>query len=363
MMPCFVPTKVQKKARSLAATSLFCFLVLTLLTQCGRNERTQIVVQGATMGTTYSVKVAGLKSQLPQTELLQKIIDGRLADINQTMSTYIDDSELQEFNRAKTNVWHIISPELYEILNLSLDYSFNTTGAFDVTVAPLVDLWGFGPEKKGDVVPTDAEIFQAKRRVGYDNLVLRKSDKKASKLVDLQIDLSAIAKGYAVDEIAKIVMQMHLFDFMVEIGGELRLSGLNAEGNRWRIGLESPTDNLEKSALKTLVLSGVGMATSGDYRNYFEVDGKRFSHTINPVTGTPIEHKLASVTVVADTAVEADAMATALNVLGPVNGFNYAKYHKLAAYFIVREGDGFETKYTPSFARYLEDNQSAQAGY
>jgi thiamine biosynthesis lipoprotein len=265
------------------------------------------------------------------------------------MSTYIPDSELMIFNAASVNDWRGISLPLENVLRLSQTISKRSDGAFDITVGPLVNLWGFGPGKHEDQVPDQTAIDDARATMGYQKLELEQG--QARKLADIKLDLSAIAKGYGVDWVADLIARKGVNNYMVEIGGEIRVSGVNAKGHSWRIAIEQPS-MLEQSVHKAISISNVGMATSGDYRNYFEKDGKRFSHTINPVTGYPIEHTLASVTVIAKTSAEADAWATAINVLGPEKGMEVANREQLAVYMIVKEADGFSDRASAAFATY-----------
>ncbi len=341
------------KARFPTYTSLYFFLGLVFvggLVGCAR-ENTVVQLAGRTMGTTYHVKVVPPEdAALPQS--LQQQIDETLNSINQSMSTYIGDSELSRLNQAPVDTWIDVSRPLLEVLLLSREVSEASGGSFDVTAGPLVNLWGFGPQKGDDKVPDEQSIRQTMGKVGYGYLEIDADQMRVRKAKNIYVDLSAVAKGYAADVVAEQLKSRGLKNTMVEIGGELRLSGYNAEGELWRIGIEKP-NLLHKGALQAVELTDAGMATSGDYRNYFEVEGERYSHTIDPSTGRPIKHTLASVTVIADTGAKADAYATALNVLGPEKGFELATRQSLAAYFIVRNGESFTVKYTPEFKRYL----------
>ena len=224
-----------------------------------------------------------------------------------------------------------------------------------MTVGPLVNLWGFGPVPRGDTIPSDTEIREALQKVGYTKIHTQISPPAIKKdRPDIQIDLSAIAKGYAVDQVADYLDRSRVLDYLVEIGGELRAKGKNAEGTAWRVGIEKPVPN-KRAVHQVLHLRDQAMATSGDYRNYFEKNGQRFSHTINPRTGRPITHNLASVTVINPSSMRADAMATALMVLGPEVGYELAERQKLAALFILRDSDGFQERATPKFGQVFLD--------
>ena len=320
--------------------------------QSGTSQHALIEFQGATMGTTYTVKLVepppGLKPDGIQAE-----IDTRLENINLQMSTYLEDSELSLFNRSQLTDWIDVSQQLVDVLQQARRVSDQTNGAFDVTVGPLVNLWGFGPEAADEQLPSEQEIRAAMGRVGYALLQLRSAPPAIKKnRADLYVDLSAIAKGYAVDVIAEYLRGLGIDNYMVEIGGEVRAGGRNARGTLWRIAIEKPSTG-SRSLHAIVELDNTGIATSGDYRNYFEIEGRRYSHTIDPVTGRPVTHKLASVTVVHPSAMQADAMATALMVLGADAGYRLAEEHELAAFFIVKGEDGFYDKASTAFRRYM----------
>lgn len=307
------------------------------------------------MGTTYSVKVVLSQGQRLPESRLKKMADLALEEVNAQMSTYQADSELSVWNRSKGDEWRPVSRPLFDVLQLSVAIGEQSEGAFDVTVMPLVNLWGFGPEDRG-APPSDEVIEEALQRVGYNQIKLDRDGLKARKPEDVYVDLSAIAKGYAVDQVAQALLNAGHQNFMVEVGGELFLNGVNRHGKPWRIGVESPSYDLlqaPQGPAATVDLSGVAMATSGDYRNYYEVDGTRVSHTIDPATGRPIAHKLASVSVIADTCAEADGWATALNVLGLEKGMALAERERLAVYMIVRADGGFVVHSTQWFDAYL----------
>jgi thiamine biosynthesis lipoprotein len=230
--------------------------------------------------------------------------------------------------------------------------SVQSDGAFDVTVAPLIDLWGFGPGGRHDALPDDTAIAAARAVVDYRQLQLDAAARRARKRTALRIDVNGIAQGYTVDCLAALLAAQGYRDFLVEVGGELRLVGVNAAGKNWRIGIERPGDGVGPVE-QGVSGSGVGITTAGDYHDYFERDGVRYSHTIDPSTGRPIAHKLASVTVIASDATYADGMDTALEVLGPERGYELASRLKIAAYFIVRTDTGFSVRYTPEMQKYL----------
>ena len=303
------------------------------------------------MGTTYSVKLLPPPELFIDANVLQEDIDVALKRFNDIMSTYIEDSELSRLNRASENTWLEVSEPLFAVLSLSQEISEASGGAFDATVGPLVDLWGFGPQKR-EQRPSDAELAKALDSIGYQNLQLDVGSRRITKKTGIRIDLSAIAKGYGVDVISRLLERKQIVNYMVEIGGEVKIRGRNQRGDTWRIGIERPALGREGS-LQALTGDNIAIATSGDYRNYYEKDGVRISHTINPVTGRPIDHVLASVTVIAETCALADAYATALNVLGPEAGYQLAMDKALAAFFIVKDGEDFRVKYTDMFKQHM----------
>ena len=305
------------------------------------------------MGTTYTVKVVtegplGASSS-PKQEQVQQVIEGRLAEVNDKMSTYQPSSELSQFNSSRTTVPFPVSAETLQVFAEAQRISAATAGAFDITVGPLVNLWGFGPDAKPLAVPADEEVERLRPRIGWSRIevdtarsTIRKSEP------EMYCDLSAIAKGYAVDRVAEGLAALDLADYMVEVGGEVRTRGRNAAGEPWRIAIERP-DTAQRAFQEVVPLSDLAMATSGDYRNFFEQDGVRFSHTIDPRTGRPIQHRLASVSVIDPVCMRADGYATALMVLGEEEGFRLAEEQGLAALFLVRKGDGFEERATAAF--------------
>ncbi len=295
------------------------------------------VLTGAAMGTSYSVKIVGA----PRAgERLRAHIENALVTIEDSMSTYRPDSELSRFNSFATTSWFEVSRELCDVVAAARRISVLSGGAFDVTVGPLVNLWGFGPDGMVDE-PPDAELIAAAReRVGYDRLHADCSIPALRKDVgDLYVDLSAYAKGFAVDRVALLLDDAGVANYLVEIGGEMRMRGVNARRDKWSIAIETPEPG--GRSVQTIVgLSDAAMATSGDYRNFFEHAGTVYSHTIDPRTGFPVAHGAASVTVVAETAAFADGIATALLVLGPADGMDMAEREGIAAYFLLRIGDG-----------------------
>jgi len=285
---------------------------------------------GRTMGTTWSIKAVG------ECSLEQKAIDDRLVAINQIASTYIEDSELSVLNRvSRPGLETKISDELAEIISLAIEIDTGSGGAFDVTVGPVVNLWGFGPEFRS-TPPSEYEISKALALVGSDAISLSNGVIQYEK--QRAIDLSAIAKGWGVDQLGAMLDQAGCKNYLAEIGGELLAKGSNNKGKPWRLAVEKPTQ-AGRQAMQLIAVTDAAVATSGDYRNYYEFDGKRYSHTINPKTGKPVDHQVASVTVVASTSAQADAWATALNVTGVEKGLQLAEQEGLAVMFIEYEGE------------------------
>ena len=303
---------------------------------------------GETMGTTYSVK-ATIKTPPVEKKDVAAAIEATLETVNNQMSTYRPDSELSRFNRAAKGTPFQVSPELITVVAKAQEVANLSGGAFDVTVGPLVNAWGFGP-KKAQSPPTDTEIKQLLAKVGHSKLSFDAQKKTLTKDTDdLYVDLSAIAKGFGVDQVAARLEALGFEDFMVEVGGEVRAKGTNERGEPWQIGVEKP-DESTRGIQEIVSLSNMAMATSGSYRNFYEKDGERVSHTIDATTGMPIKHRLASVTVLHTDCMSADGLATALNVLGPVRGAALAEKEGLAALFIVKGRDGrFTETVTPAF--------------
>lgn len=308
---------------------------------------------GMTMGTIYSVKLARLPAGI-EVDTLHREIEQRLQQINARMSTYQDDSELSRFNRYQEDDWFEVSSEMAGVVNVALEISRLTDGAFDVTVGPLVNLWNFGPDAKRGPKPTAEQVKQERARVGYQQLEVRLSPAALrKKSPEVYVDLSAIAKGYGVDAIAELLSHQGIMDFMIEIGGDVRTSGTRHDGQHWRIGIEKPIDHV-RSVQHVVGLSGQALATSGDYRNVFEYEGRRYSHAIDPSTGYPVHHELASVSVMHDHCMMADAWATALLVVGPDDALQLAQDHSLDVLLILRTDQGFEERMTDGFSRFLQ---------
>ncbi len=326
-------------------------LAFLFLVGCSEQKQTEIITySGMTMGTTFTIKWV----DKPDAEIqkIQSDITLSLKEVNQIMSTYIKDSELSLFNQLPAGSSVTVSDALRYVLSMSQSISERSAGSFDVTVGPLVNLWGFGPDGRVIKAPSDDEIAKQRRRVGYHQLIINAENKTITKQAALYVDLSAIAKGYGVDVVASVLEKYGIKDYLVEIGGELRASGLKPNQSEWRIAIESPVSG-ERAVEKIISISNTGIATSGDYRNYFEENGIRYSHTIDPATGKPIAHKLASVTVLRPTCAEADGLATAFMVMGEERAYDFAVKNKIDAFFIVKSNQGFQEYMTPGFEQRL----------
>ncbi len=331
--------------------SLFLLLViLVLFNSCSSGKLDVYTYTGTTMGTTYSIKIVEDLSS-SKFDDLDKKIDSILVHVNQRMSTYISDSELSNFNNSKDTNWVNVSEELSLIIFQSIEVGNLSKGSFDITIGPLVNLWGFGPNNKNESIPTEKEITELKQNIGLNKIKVDFENSKIKKLhPGIYLDLSGIAKGYGVDKVGLFLESLGIKNYMVEIGGEVRTKGLNGKKAKWKIGISTPTnDGLQK----IVAISNYSMATSGDYLNYFEENGVRYSHTIDPVTGKPITHNLASVTVIHKDCAYADAFATAIDVMGPTVGYNFALNQKLPVFMIVREENGFVEKMTPQFKDFI----------
>ncbi len=327
-------------------------LLLALLTAACSIDNLEPQILGNTMGTTYSVQWH--PQDVSASQLKQKI-DARLQAINAVMSTYDETSELSQFNQSRDTGWHAVDPTLAELVKLSSHIHQSSQGAFDITVGPLVNVWGFGPDQAEFSFPDAVEIQIAQRSVGAHHLMVRSNPPALNKKIpDLYVDLSAIAKGYGVDEVAKIMDQAGVENYMVEIGGEVKSKGVGHHGDAWRVGIEAP--NFERGKIEEiLALDNISIATSGDYRNFIEHKGQYYSHTINPTTGYPVTHNLGSITVAHQSAANADAWATALLVLGPELALTIADQQQLPILMITRELKGYKTTSNQYMRRYLHN--------
>jgi len=293
-------------------------------------------LSGETMGTTYAIVVTALPRGVVRGDV-EAVVADVLADVDRHLSGWNPDSELAAFNRSRSTDWQPVSTALYSAVAQAGSISAASGGAYDVTVAPLVRAWGFGARsEQATAAPDDEEIELLLRRTGHARLELRAGPPALRKAdAALEIDVDGIAPGWAVDRIAERFDALGADAYLVELGGEVRARGHNPDGRGWRIAVEVPLPG-ERRAQAVIELGDRSVSTSGDYRDYREVDGRRISHTIDPRTGRPVEHGLASVTVVHPSAAAADAWATALMVLGADAGLALARSEGLSALFIAR---------------------------
>lgn len=336
----------------MTALSRRSFIFMALAVAACKRGAADVLLNGQTMGTTYTVVAVEPRDGLDQSAL-QGAIDKALADVDQKMSNWNGSSEISQINNLKAKRPFPLSADMSTLLHTAREVHQATDGQFDLTLGPLIDLWGFGVQKPTGQIPQDADVSKALLTVGQSQAIILENRTLTKSHSKTAMYLSAIGKGFGVDRLGETLRSFGVTDFMVEIGGDIVTSGANAEGLPWQIAIEKP-DALQRSFLKILGVSDLGMATSGDYRNYFEQDGIRYSHILDASTGRPVTHQTASVTVLTQNAMLADAWATALLVLGRERGMEIAKRQKLAALFIDRETlsgkTHFETFATDQFA-------------
>ncbi|MDN6318727.1 MAG: FAD:protein FMN transferase [Marinobacter sp.] len=337
-----------------AFASVILTLALVTLAGCSFQPDEKIwEISGAVFGTSYHISVV-LPEDRERLEVLAEGIDKALEGVDASMSTWREDSELSKLNRLEDQSdWIPVSAPLFEVLARSDEISRLTNGAFDITIGPVVNLWGFGPNARPEHIPSDDALSHALAATGFENLRLQ-ADPPAVKAVKPQyIDLSAIAKGYGVDVVARYLDSEGVNAYLVEIGGEVRTQGKKPDDSVWKLAIEQPAEGGEHTVNRIVTLPSMALATSGDYRNYYESQGQRFSHTIDPETGKPIAHNLASVTVITDDSMSADALATGFTAMGYERASALATRENIPAYFIIRTKNGFESHQTPAFSSYV----------
>ncbi|GAC32482.1 FAD:protein FMN transferase [Paraglaciecola polaris] len=330
-------------------TRLISFVVFLLIIVSCTQAPIETHLTGHTMGTTYNVKFVNTDNVDEQQ--LHDNIDAALVKVNKLMSTYDPESELSRFNQWNSNEPFPLSPETLTVLREAKRLGTLSHGVLDVTVGPLVNLWGFGPDAKPEKRPSAQVVTQVKARTGLAKLHLLDNGAQKTES-DLYVDLSTIAKGYGVDVVAELLDANDIHDYLVEIGGEMRVAGNKASGTPWRIAVEKPV-SMERAVQEIISIGTNAIATSGDYRNYFEEDGVRYSHLIDPRTGAPIIHNLVAVTVVHPSSMTADGLATALIVMGKDEALNVALHNDLAVLMITRENGEFKEYTTPQFEPYI----------
>jgi len=333
---------------------------ILLLAGCDES-RAPAEISGATMGTRYHVTIAQPPGGV-DIEALRREIGTELQRINAQMSTYLPDSEISKFNRQHDVLWFEVSREFASVVTRARRFSEETAGAFDVTVGPLVNRWNFGPDKASLEMPSAAEVATLKQSIGFRLIEVRDEPPALRKRrPEVQIDLSAIAKGFAVDRIMQFLESRGLKNCLVEIGGEIRAQGTKTGGIAWAVGIEKPVTNA-RLVQRVACIRDAALATSGDYRNFIEIGGRRYSHMIDPRSGYPVDHRLSSVSVIAEDCLSADAWATALLVLGPEDGYELALRQRMPALLIERTETDFLERATPEFENLVTAVETVEPG-
>lgn len=336
-------------------------LLVAIFIAMAASAEAQLKVSGTTMGTipwniTVSKPYAGHSEDDVKT-----LAQAKLDRVNELMSTYIPDSEVSRFNAYGETEWFPVQPETARVVDRALLICEKSGGAFDITVGPLVNVWHFGPDKGNEFKPPSEKVIeQVRQNIGYKYLSVQLDPPALKKSnPNLQIDLSAIAKGYAVDLISEALREAGLVNHMVEVGGEVRTSGnRDADGvpMKWRIGITQP-DGRSTEVNRVALLSDHAMASSGDYQQFFMFNGQRFSHVIDPRTGWPSKSGVASASIIAEDCMTADALATAAMVMGFDDAKKLCEQFKAECYVIRRVGDGFMTASSSDFPFPIENKE------
>nr|WP_050563956.1 FAD:protein FMN transferase [Pseudomonas umsongensis] len=321
-------------------------VMVGVLSGCGNGDSLERF-DGPTMGSSYSIQYvrhAGLPAPAEVRVQVEKI----LSDVDRQMSTYRSDSDIERFNNLPANHCQTMPAPILELVRVGERLSLQSDGSYDLTVEPLLNLWGFGPQAREEKVPSAEALAEVQQRVGHNHL--RIEGDQLCKDAAVEVDFNSIAAGYAVDTIAAELEALGIHDYLAEATGELKAVGKKLDGSPWHIALEEPRDD-QQVAERIIAVDGYGVSTSGDYRNYFEQGGRRYSHTFDARTGTPVLHTLASVTVIHPSALMADGLSTLLLILGPERGWDYAQTHDIAAFFVIRADTGFVTRTNQAFER------------
>ena len=336
--------------------------VVPLLAGCSESDRpleSPVRLEGAIFGSFYQVTLADPLTQ-DQANALQEGLEEVLEQVDAAMSIYRDDSELMAFNQAPLGEWQPLSNALIDVLAISRSVSEASHGAFDTTIGDLVNLWSFGSEARPREIPDPAELQQRLEEVGIEAVEIDENALQARRLRDVFVDLGGVAKGHAVDRVAAYLDSQSLEHYLVNLGGDLSVRGYrDTIEEPWRIGIEAPLDD-QQQATHIVPLHDISLATSGDYRNYFEADGQRYSHVIDPRNGYPIEHRVASVTVAHPSNTWADAWATAMLVLGEEEGLALAREQGLKVLLLLREDEGWSNVASPEFAEFVGQELTAE---
>jgi thiamine biosynthesis lipoprotein len=329
-----------KPRRSIRFLCLGTGCLALLLVLAGCPDRREIKFSGKTMGTTYHMTVVG--SYFTAVAPLQNAVDERLEAINASMSTYRPDSEISRFNQMqRVDTPFPISNDFQEVMQVSRQLFQMTQGAWDGTLDPLIDLWGFGrTQRSKDRVPTAEDIQALLPAVGFHHIVLDADGRLSKRLSSVSLDLASVAKGYAVDAIASLIGDKGFENYLVEIGGEVYAAGVRIDGQPWRVGINKPVAGAPFDQVYRIVnLQDRAFATSGDYRNFFEIEGQRYAHIIDPRTGYPVSNGVVSVSVTADTCALADGLATALMVMGATAGIELVNRTKGVECLVITRDD------------------------
>lgn len=321
-------------------------MLVGVLSGCGSGDSLERF-DGPTMGSRYSIQYVR-HSSTPGPKEVQAQVEKILAEVDRQFSTYRSDSDIERFNALPADRCQVMPGPVLEMIRVGEQLSSQSEGSYDLTVEPLLNLWGFGPQGREEKVPTAEALAEVRQRVGYQHL--RIDGDQLCKDAAVEVDFNSIAAGYAVDTIAAKLEAMGIHNYLAEATGELKAAGKKLDGSPWRIALEEPRDD-QQVAERIIAVDGYGVSTSGDYRNYFEQDGRRYSHTFDARTGAPVLHTLASVTVIHPSALMADGLSTLLLILGPERGWDYAETHDIGAFFVIRADTGFVTRTTRAFER------------
>lgn len=330
--------------------ALFALLLASCSDAPAPDEETPATqLAGSIFGTFYQVTLVDDNGRGPA---LEKGFLEVLNRVDRQMSTYRDDSDLNRLNKAPPGTWADLPDELMAVLEEALVIAEKTNGAFDITLGGLVNLWTFGPEARPIDPPSDKEVAERLAKSGYQKLELDLEKQRARRLDEFYVDTSGLAKGYAVDAVANYLRQKGLKHFMVNIGGDIIAAGQRSPSRPWRVGVEVPEDGPQR-VQHVIPVDNMALATSGDYRNYLEHNGKRYSHIIDPLTGKPITHRLASASVLMPSNIEADALGTAFMAMGEEKTMAYAHEHHVPVLLIVRYEDEFKTLMSPALEALL----------
>lgn len=316
------------------------------LSGCGNGDSLERF-DGPTMGSRYSIQYVRHAST-PGPKAVQAEVENILAQVDRQFSTYRSDSDIERFNNLPANHCQKMPTPILELIRVGEQLSSQSDGSYDLTVEPLLNLWGFGPQAREEKVPSAEALAEVQQRVGYRHL--RIDGDRLCKDAAVEVDFNSIAAGYAVDTIAAKLETLGIHNYLAEATGELKAVGKKLDGSPWRIALEEPRDD-QQVAKRIIAVDGYGVSTSGDYRNYFEQGGRRYSHTFDARAGAPVLHALASVTVIHPSALMADGLSTLLLILGPERGWDYARTHDIAAFFVIRADTGFVIRTNQAFER------------